>query len=139
MERLKNIFKGIVLLVVILLLCSTTLLYAVDGGEMYATFGPSFKNRFDITGDAIHSPGSSKGAAGLNFNFFGFWNESNAGLFIACNNLIPIYVTSVRERDQITSYSGSNMPEVGIGVGFRRVITSRLSFLGGAGLDSVCL
>jgi hypothetical protein len=122
---------------IVFLLCSSTLIRIHALQESYLTFEFSFKDCIAVDGDSIHSPGSNKGMLGTSITSFGFWDGRDIGTFALYNTLIPLYVTNLKSASNIDSYRSNISHEGAIGVGFRRIFTNRLTFLGGLGIDCV--
>jgi hypothetical protein len=99
--------------------------------EAYTTFGSSYNNLFNITGDTIQPRNGYKGMSGFNLDCYAFWNDKNVGIFVVYNLLLPTYIMG---NSNIDTYKGI-MQETILGAGFRHIITNRLTLLGGLGFD----
>jgi len=100
--------------------------------ETSLTFGLSFLNVTNISGDGLQSPWGNNGNLGVNVTGYSFWNLGNIGLFASIN--IPccgLYNTKTKTQGDIKSggFQGA------FGPAFRYAIDSNFNLLGGFGLN----
>jgi len=99
--------------------------------EGFLSFGISYQNIFNLSGDDIQNAGGNIGMIGFGINQYIFWNSSNIGLFCSANYLLAVYSSEPRN---LQTYA-SNYIGIIIGPGFRYNLSDNMTFLGGVGFD----
>jgi hypothetical protein len=104
-------------------------MYAVTEGTL--SFGISYQNITNLSGDFVQTAGGNTGLAGFSFNALQFWNNRDIGVFFNANWLMAVYLTN---RNNLQSY-GSNYVGGIMGPGFRHSMSDKLTLLAGVGID----
>ena len=100
--------------------------------EGFVSFGISYQNIFNLSGDNIQNAGGNIGMIGFGINPYIFWNSGNIGLFCSANYLpATVYFSEPRN---LQTYSSNYMGMI-IGPGFRYNLKDNMTLLGGIGID----
>ncbi|MDR2942723.1 MAG: hypothetical protein LBV17_09060 [Treponema sp.] len=116
--------------IIFILVCIT----AVNGSvfclqEGYVSMGYGYKQVNVFTGDT-ELLGKEKGMLGFTINGYGFWNDSNVGLYLNAQYIRPVYVSQGNEGPGILS---GLTQDYTIGVAFRLPVGNTFMLLFGLG------